>query len=152
MTLCTGTNDLKPSCARHFFIVNRRRRQAEVCAATCRTTLGAGAFWPPITHQSTKQPFLCCLGERRDLRRSFGGRWAARATPQVIKELMRHALIETTMKYYVVRNTQSSATVLWDALGRIGDSNAPAAVDDNGGNANNELSSTAEKRGKSPTG
>lgn len=50
-----------------------------------------------------------------DLRRSFGERWASRVMPQVLMVLMRHESIETTMKYYVGRNAQTAADVLWDA-------------------------------------
>lgn len=50
-----------------------------------------------------------------DLRRSFGERWASRVMPQVLRELMRHESIETTMKYYVGRNAQTTAAVLWAA-------------------------------------
>jgi integrase len=50
-----------------------------------------------------------------DLRRSFGERWAARLMPQQLMELMRHETIETTMRYYVGRNAQSTASVLWAA-------------------------------------
>lgn len=50
-----------------------------------------------------------------DLRRSFGERWAPRVMPQVLKELMRHESIETTLKYYVGRNAQTTADVLWAA-------------------------------------
>jgi integrase len=50
-----------------------------------------------------------------DLRRSFGERWATRVMPQVLMELMRHESIETTLKYYVGRNAQSTADVLWAA-------------------------------------
>ena len=53
-----------------------------------------------------------------DLRRSFGERWARRVMPQVLKELMRHESIETTMKYYVGRNAQMTADALWDAYKR----------------------------------
>ena len=35
-----------------------------------------------------------------DLRRGFGHRWAQRVMPAVLKELMRHDDISTTMKYY----------------------------------------------------
>jgi integrase len=48
-----------------------------------------------------------------DLRRSFGQRWASRVMPQVLMELMRHESIETTMAYYVGRNAQTTAEVLW---------------------------------------
>jgi len=39
-----------------------------------------------------------------DLRRAFGQRWAIRIMPTVLRELMRHADISTTMKYYVGQN------------------------------------------------
>lgn len=51
-----------------------------------------------------------------DLRRSFGERWASRVMPQVLRELMRHESIETTMRYYVGRNAQSTAAVLWEVV------------------------------------
>ncbi|REK13008.1 MAG: hypothetical protein DWQ37_10305 [Planctomycetota bacterium] len=50
-----------------------------------------------------------------DLRRSFGERWASRVMPQILMELMRHESIETTLKYYVGRNAQTTADVLWAA-------------------------------------
>jgi integrase len=50
-----------------------------------------------------------------DLRRSFGDRWAARVMPQVLMELMRHETIETTLRYYVGRNAQQTAGILWEA-------------------------------------
>lgn len=36
-----------------------------------------------------------------DLRRSFGDRWADRVMPVVLRELMRHKSIETTLRFYV---------------------------------------------------
>lgn len=36
-----------------------------------------------------------------DFRRAFGTRWAARVQPAILRELMRHQSIETTMRYYV---------------------------------------------------
>ena len=50
-----------------------------------------------------------------DLRRSFGERWAARIMPQQLMELMRHESIDTTLRYYVGRNAQATAAVLWAA-------------------------------------
>ncbi len=50
-----------------------------------------------------------------DLRRSFGERWASRVMPVVLQELMRHDSIDTTMRYYVGRNAQSTAKILWQA-------------------------------------
>ena len=50
-----------------------------------------------------------------DLRRSFGERWALRVMPHVLKELMRHASIETTMRYYVGRNALTVARSIYEA-------------------------------------
>lgn len=48
-----------------------------------------------------------------DLRRSFGERWSWKVMPQMLMQLMRHENIETTMKYYVGRNAQEAARLLW---------------------------------------
>lgn len=74
-----------------------------------------------------------------DLRRSFGERWAVRVMPQVLQELMRHESIQTTLKYYVGRNAERTADVLWEAheaakSGRNGNTlgnTAPIASEDN---------------------
>ena len=63
-----------------------------------------------------------------DLRRSFGLRWASRVMPQVLMELMRHESIDTTMRYYVGRNAQSTAAVLWQAHRAAAAEREPATV------------------------
>lgn len=50
-----------------------------------------------------------------DLRRSFGARWARRVMPTVLKELMRHEDISTTLRYYVGEDAAATADVLWAA-------------------------------------
>ena len=55
-----------------------------------------------------------------DLRRSFGERWSHRVMPQVLMELMRHESIETTNRYYVGRNAQATADIIWAAAERVG--------------------------------
>ena len=57
-----------------------------------------------------------------DLRRSFGTRWAKRIMPAVLKRLMRHAAIQTTMGYYVDLDAAEVADQLWASYG-----NTPAA-------------------------
>jgi integrase len=52
-----------------------------------------------------------------DLRRSFGERWAGRLMPKELMELMRHASIETTMRYYVGQNAEKTAGILWERFG-----------------------------------
>jgi len=48
-----------------------------------------------------------------DLRRAFGERWAARLMPAQLMELMRHESIDTTLSYYVGRNAERTAAILW---------------------------------------
>ena len=53
-----------------------------------------------------------------DLRRAFGQRWAARVMPQILMQLMRHEDISTTMKYYVGREAEATADILWAAVAK----------------------------------
>ena len=70
---------------------------------------------------------ICSIGERaaikvddkggktvwasaHDLRRAFGARWSRRVNSMVLKELMRHASVTTTEKYYVgIQSDETSA-------------------------------------------
>jgi integrase len=52
-----------------------------------------------------------------DLRRAFGQRWADKVMPIVLRELMRHASINTTMAYYVGTNAEATAEAIWPAVG-----------------------------------
>ena len=54
----------------------------------------------------------------QDYRRSFGTRWAKRIMPAVLKRLMRHRAIETTLKYYVEQDVDDIADNLWVAYER----------------------------------
>jgi integrase len=51
-----------------------------------------------------------------DLRRSFGFRWAVRVMPVVLQKLMRHASIETTLKYYVGNDAREMGKAVWQAF------------------------------------
>lgn len=50
-----------------------------------------------------------------DLRRSFGTRWAKRVLPPVLKALMRHTSIQTTMTFYVDQSAEQAADTAWKA-------------------------------------
>lgn len=52
-----------------------------------------------------------------DLRRSFGARWAARVPVHVLRELMRHGDLKTTMDYYVGQDAERTAEYLWGLEG-----------------------------------
>ena len=51
-----------------------------------------------------------------DCRRSFGFRWAVRVMPVVLQKLMRHANIETTLKYYVGNDAREMGKAVWQAF------------------------------------
>jgi len=52
-----------------------------------------------------------------DLRRAFGTRWAPRVNSRLLMEMMRHASIQTTEKYYLVGNARETSATLWAAVG-----------------------------------
>ena len=55
-----------------------------------------------------------------DLRRSFGFRWAVRVMPVLLQKLMRHANIETTLKYYVGNDAREMGKAVWQAFRAAG--------------------------------
>lgn len=54
-----------------------------------------------------------------DLRRAFGLRWSSRVMPAVLQQMMRHATISTTLKYYVGRDAQTAGGVIWEAFNKL---------------------------------
>lgn len=50
-----------------------------------------------------------------DFRRSFGARWSLLVMPQILRELMRHESIDTTMRFYVGRLAEQTADAAWEA-------------------------------------
>lgn len=64
-----------------------------------------------------------------DLRRAFGERWAALVMPPQLQELMRHASIETTLRYYVAANAEKTASICWAAYEKAAASRNPGVLD-----------------------
>ena len=61
-----------------------------------------------------------------DWRKTFGARWATRVMPVVLKEMMRHESLDTTLKFYVGQNAVRNADAIWahsdsDSGDRLGD-------------------------------
>ena len=50
-----------------------------------------------------------------DLRRSFGTRWATKVMPVVLRGMMRHSSLATTMAYYVNVDADRMADEIYDA-------------------------------------
>jgi hypothetical protein len=73
-----------------------------------------------------------------DLRRSFGSRWSRAVMPAVLRRLMRHADIATTMGYYVDLDADEVAGDLWAKFG---------AADNTFGNTHQEQAAPAVRAG-----
>jgi len=95
---------LRPTSHHVGTLITRIGRMAGVIVDRREMTDEEGCPFTRLKHASA-----------HDLRRSFGERWASRVMPAVLKELMRHESIDTTLKYYVGRNARATATVLWEA-------------------------------------
>lgn len=54
-----------------------------------------------------------------DYRRAFGTRWSKRVMPAVLKRIMRHKDIATTLRYYVDSDVEDVARDLWEAYERV---------------------------------
>ena len=54
-----------------------------------------------------------------DLRRSFGTRWASRARPKVLKDLMRHQSLQTTLGFYADEEADEVADSAWQAFNEL---------------------------------
>lgn len=69
-----------------------------------------------VDHDKQGKPVFATA---HDLRRSFGTRWAKRVFPPVLKQLMRHASIATTMKFYVDIDAEEANEALYDAISKV---------------------------------
>ena len=103
-----------PRCERKGYVFNPRGRQEErrLCekwVGRLISLIGEAARVKVNTDAKTKK---VKYASAHDLRRSFGEWWALRIMPHMLKELMRHETIETTMKYYVGRSAQTIAETL----------------------------------------
>jgi integrase len=73
-------------------------------------------------------PATGACASAHDLRRSFGTRWAKRVMPAVLKRLMRHADISTTMGYYVDLDAGDVSAGLWADFGNKSGNIGPSGV------------------------
>lgn len=96
-----------------------KKRVARSTDFVSRQISAAGKVAKIVVARDDEQPRYVTA---HDLRRSFGDRWAQKVMPAVLKELMRHADIATTMAYYVGRSAEQTADVLWQTVTRAGDS------------------------------
>lgn len=65
-----------------------------------------------------------------DQRRVFGTRWAKIVPPGILKELMRHASIQTTMNFYVSITAKDTMSEVRRHVQKHGNSNSPKKVNE----------------------
>lgn len=108
-----------PEEERHGRVFGLRSRQGgwltDARASKLGVDIGKAAGVKVYTHPQTGKVKYASL---HDLRRAFGERWSHRIMPPDLMVLMRHESIETTLKYYVGRNSQATADVVWEAYHR----------------------------------
>ncbi len=110
------------------------------------TAIGKGAGVVVDEDKTGKRKFASA----HDLRRAFGQRWSRKVMPTILRELMRHASLATTMAYYVESDAEATARELWGALesgespqgDHSGDHRGEAA-----GDARRSVAKNAEKTG-----
>lgn len=64
-----------------------------------------------------------------DLRRAFGTRWSLLVRPPILMAMMRHADIQTTMKYYVCHDAAAAADEIWRATDTFTDTDGFGSLD-----------------------
>lgn len=91
-----------------------------------RTTKRTGLVWPLPLARSTIGKRISLAGRKsgvivsaskhltaHDLRRTFGNRWALRVHPLLLRAMMRHRTMETTLRYYVDLQLDQLGEALW---------------------------------------
>lgn len=104
---------MAPEFARFLLAIPESERRGRVFGLTCsqdhagRVIAAIGRKAGVVVNTERK------TATAHDLRRSFGTRWAIRVQPAILKELMRHRQISTTMEYYVDIDDATIAEELW---------------------------------------
>jgi integrase len=109
-----------PEAERTGPVFNLKRRRVRYDG--CMRLIHVSATISRIGHRANVvvNPDTSKCASAHDLRRAFGQRWAARVMPQILMQLMRHEDISTTMKYYVGKEAEATADVLWAAIEKQG--------------------------------
>lgn len=108
-----------PEDERHGFVFNPMPRRAGHDRLRLDTTssiiceIGEAAN---VKVADNKKKGKVKYASAHDFRRAFGARWSAVLMPPILKQLMRHSSIDTTMNYYVGQNAQQAAETLWEAM------------------------------------
>lgn len=96
-----------------FAPIGAKGRRANADSDVGRTISAIGKSAGVLVDESREK-----FASAHDLRRSFGARWSTEVMPAVLKELMRHASIETTMKFYVGQSIERTHDAVLAAMQR----------------------------------
>ena len=118
---------------RVFKLTNRATAKPFTTTEVCRIVSAIGQKARVVVDKGTGK-----FASAHDLRRSFASRWSKKEMPAVLRRLMRHADIATTMGYYVDLDADEVAGDLWAKYGATGNTSgntdqgqaAPAVTSD----------------------
>ena len=91
-----------------------RLRFDAVSKTICRLEKAAGV---KVAERHVKNGVKVKSASAQDSCRAFGFRCANRVLLVILKQLMRHESISTTMEFCVGRNAEAAADVLWEVVG-----------------------------------
>ena len=104
-------------------MTNRATAKPFTTTEMCRMVSAIGEKARVVVDKATGK-----YASAHELRRSFGTRWAKKEMPAVLRRLMRHTDIATTMNFYVDMDADEVVGDLWAKYGNT------LAVDDNSDN------------------
>jgi integrase len=109
-----------PEAERHGRVFKPQSRSGKVVVGflcVCHTISRVGRLAGVVVATDPKTGKVK-YASSHDCRRSFGERWSTRVMPQMLMALMRHENIETTQRYYIGRNANTTADAVWEAYRR----------------------------------
>jgi integrase len=108
--------------ARSLSEAEEQRLHEQTRLAWEKSKANAKGEMKPVERKRVEVPIFA---GNHSLRRAFGSIWSRRVMPPVLKKLMRHADISTTLKYYVTLDSDDLGQELWKQFGPKSDGVVP---------------------------
>lgn len=96
-----------------FRLIGRNGQPASAEVVTRTISRIGEAAGIRVGEPQAKTSKACKFASAHDLRRSFGFRWAQRVNTATLMLMMRHQSVTTTMSFYVSRNCDDAAQIIW---------------------------------------
>jgi integrase len=102
---------LTPDCARFLGKLRQKTGRVLNCVTRLEREISQCGELAEIVVNSNGK-----FASAHDLRRTFGTRWALKVLPQVLRTLMRHSDIKTTLDYYVDMRADDIAETIYKSV------------------------------------